>query len=179
VVTTSPESRQIKTGKRNKADDGTSSETSTSMTGDDKDNDRDKDNDSDEDEDDRDDSEPKDHRELSGNSAGIAKGGGGGTYSNAATPIAPAANEGDSAGITKGGGGGTHGNAATPIAPATNEGNSASGINNNDRPWGGTVMMGRGGRLWGGHFAKGGSGGTAKPPPQSHPPLTRPTAPAA
>src|SRR5882762_2011110 len=50
VVTTNPESRQIKTGKRNKADDRTSSETSTSTTGDNEDDDSDKDNDSDKDE---------------------------------------------------------------------------------------------------------------------------------
>ena len=78
----------------------------------------------DEDEDNRDDSEPKghhepkDHRELSGNSAGIAKDGGGGTHG---------------------------GNAATPIAPAANEGDSASGIDNNGGPWGGNNTSGTAG----------------------------------
>jgi hypothetical protein len=170
VVTTNPESMQIKTGKRNKADDGTSSETSTSTTGENGDDDRDEDNNSNEDEDDRDedederdedederdedederdedkdeldedkderdeavrddnDSEPKDRRELSGDSVGIAKGTGGGTYSNAATPIAPAANERDSAsGIDNNNSGpwggnnttGTAGGPATPLATAT------------------------------------------------------------
>jgi hypothetical protein len=207
VVTTNPESMQIKTGKRNKADDGTSSETSTSTTGENEDDDRDEDNNSNEDEDERDedederdedederdedederdededehdedkdeldedkderdedederdedederdedkdehdedkdeldedkderdeadrddnDSEPKDRRELSGDSVGIAKGTGGGTYSNAATPIAPAANERDSAsGIDNNNGGpwgGTAGGPATPLATAT------------------------------------------------------------
>jgi len=133
-------------GKRNKADNRTSSETSTSMTGDNEDDDRDEDNDSDKDEgedededdsdededdrdeDDHDDSEPKDRCELSGNSVGIAKGGDDGTYSNAATPIAPVANEGDSTnGIDNNNGGpwgvnnttGTAGGPTTPLATAT------------------------------------------------------------
>jgi hypothetical protein len=131
VVTTNPESRQIKTGKQNKADNRTSSKISTSMTGDNEDNDCDKDSDSDEDEgkdedeDDHDDndSKPKDCRELSGNSVGIVKGGSGGTYSNAATPITPASNEGDSdSGINNNngrlwGGNNTTGTAGGPTTP--------------------------------------------------------------
>ena len=144
MVTTNPKSRQIKIGKRNKANDRTSSETSTSTTGDNEDDNRDEDNNSNEDEgedkdkDDRDnnDSEPKDRRELSGESMGITKGRGGGTYSNAATPIAPAANEGDSAsGIDNNNGRpwsgnnttGTAGGPTTPLATATTT-PTASGI---------------------------------------------------
>ena len=120
MVTTSPESRQIKMGKWNKANNGISSETSTSTTNNNENDNHDEDKD-DSDEDDHDNTEPKDHHKLSSNSVDIAKGRGSSTYNNA----------------------------ATPITPATNKGNSASGKdnNNNSGPWGGNNTSGTAGGI--------------------------------